>query len=178
LGFRFSLKDDLTRIFLQFDILVRDHFLKENRLRKDQSMNDPLLEIFLQDLSFFGGHEINLRFHQQSLGREVFINRGMKEMRYAFYPSDSFFQTIEQLANQYNFYSLPESPARPGNPDEAHPKITLKFASGRIKSVWKWINDKNEAFDVIYQALLQYLQKIKKEHPPIYKGAFDVNFTL
>jgi hypothetical protein len=139
-------------------------------------MSNHLTTVILEDQSFFGGNTAKLYRKSESFIRIVYIENEMKEKRFKFVPKDEFFILIEDLLQKHEFLGLPENPSRPGVPDEAHPKITLRFDSGEVKKVWKWANDPIPDFDPFYSAILDYINQIEKSIKPVYKGKFDPTF--
>jgi hypothetical protein len=139
-------------------------------------MTDPINEIELHDLSFFGGCSAKLKRNAESTVRRVFIKKSMKERRFRFIPHEDFFKNLDTILQTHNFFALAEQPTRPGVPDEAHPKITITLASGKTKTVWKWINDKVPDFDPIYNAILDYIKAVDSSIKPKYDGNFDANY--
>lgn len=141
-------------------------------------MIDSISEIILDDINFFGGFHVHFKKNNESIIRKVYIKNNMKEKRYLFVPDEDIFLVFEKLLQKYHFIDLSEKPSRAGVPDEAHPKIILKFNSGYVKSVWKWINDKNPDFDPFYEDILQNITNIEKKMKPKYDGSFDQSFKF
>lgn len=62
--------------------------------------------------------------------------------------------------------------ARPGVPDEAHPRITVTLAGQEKITAAKWANDKVPEFDKLYARLLQLAERAVKT-PAYLKQPFD-----
>lgn len=92
------------------------------------------------------------------------IEREMHEQRYELEIDRAEIVDILQRFVDNDFLAIRPSD-RPGIPDEARPKITLKNASGQATSVAKWAGVKDARFDALYARLLQ-VEKLALHRKP------------
>jgi hypothetical protein len=73
---------------------------------------------------------------------------------------------IDDLLVEVEFGTI-QIQARPGKPDEAHPKITVHYRSGEKAEKEKWANDVHPEFDKVYNWLLQLAKEIEAKGTPV-----------
>lgn len=99
------------------------------------------------------------------------VSQGMREKRYELKLDAAKVAEFEKLLARHDFFII-KIKERPGIPDEAHPEIAVRLASGQERKVMKWAGDKHPDFDPLYAWLLAVAESAKAGKP-VFEGAFD-----
>ncbi len=134
----------------------------------------PSVFIRLDDIQgLFGGQTLVVQTDGHLYARKV---RGREESRFQLKLTPEEVGGIQSLILTCGIADYSEN-KRPGVPDEARPRIIVTQHGSKRIDVEKWANAKDRRFDVLYQHLLQWVEKAartrayrKKEYD--YRSAF------
>ena len=143
--------------------------------RAESKNENTLQAVMLKDVHpFYGGQNLYLRRDGTGFCQVVTWKAeasGFYEQRYRIALSSDSIQHLADLIKSHSFFQL-STIERAGLPDEARPTISVTLISGKSLSISKWANDKHPDFDVIYEALLEYIQAAKLSRP-LYEGTYN-----
>ncbi len=122
--------------------------------------------IFLQDIQpLFGGLDIALKSDGDVRVHIVTPREKVRGNKYWFTLQATKLEEIDNLLAENEFEKI-HIIDRPGKPDEASPKITVLYRSGKEVVKQKWANDEHPQFDKIYNWLVQLARDIEREGTP------------
>jgi hypothetical protein len=112
----------------------------------------PAVRLALRDVhGLWGGHALEL--DGGGRGEVSVVDAGGRARRYPLALDPARAAALFDLLIAHDIVAL-TFPARPGLPDEARPEIRITNPAGEVRAIAKWANDKDPAFEAIYQALL------------------------
>jgi len=141
-----------------------------DRLRALATISGPFDKVSLLDVQgLFGGRNVYVSADGVVIVQSV--DRGMYERRFKGRLKPEQLLELSTALTRSGFFTL-QIPDRLGVPDEARPTITVTLKSGASRSVARWANDKNAAFDVVY-GLLKRFEKQHSSGSPARTGRYN-----
>lgn len=131
---------------------------------KNESLS--LRRITLKDIQpLFGGHDIFVQDDGEVRVHIVTVQEKLKSNKYRVKIQAAKLREIDSLLAEVEFDKI-KIEDRKGVPDEARPKITVLYRSGREVEKQKWANDEHPEFDRIYDWLVQLAKDIERDGTP------------
>lgn len=129
----------------------------------------PLPSVFIRldhIQGLFGGQSLVVVTDGHLYARKVLPRKdgGMSEARFQLRLTEAQVAELQTLIRSSGIADYKES-KRYGIPDEARPRITITEPGRKRIEVEKWANTKDARFDVLYNRLLEWVEKAAKVKP-------------
>ncbi len=113
----------------------------------------------------FGGQDVRLQANGEVRVHIVTPREKARSNKYRLTIEAEKLKEIDNLLTEVEFEEI-ETQDRPGEPDEARPKITVHYPSGEKVEKEKWANDEHPRFDKIYNWLIQLAKETEEKGTP------------